>query len=393
MTDLGTTKAVRFDYLDLLRAALMVFGIPFHAALPFTAQAWAVNSPDYTPVLAAIAAFIHEWRLPTFFFIAGFFATLILSRRSPRIWMRGRLLRLGVPFLSAVVVIIPLQVLLISSLSSADWPTTWATFVARLTTPFDFPIGHVWFLLVLLIYCVLLVGVIAVWPGLRAAVRPVAEWLAQSTWRWLAIAICLAVPTGLAASAWRLWDVGRFSGGLVDEQFVLYLPAFVLGVVMGWNTEAMARLMRGRLTALLVTGAITTAVLVVIELTHADSTAAAVAQRVVGVAGGLIFCILLMSLVSRIPGGGARPVRWFVDASLVIYLVHHPLVILISAGLIAWDATPPLVTWALTCVAVLVVSGLIYEAINSVRLSRFLFTGRSEPGASLLRAPVRAQRT
>lgn len=382
----GGVRGVRFDYLDLLRAALMVFGIPFHAALPFTGQDWAVTSSSESPFLTGLAAFIHEWRLPTFFFIAGFFASLILDRRRPAPWLRGRAERLGIPFVSALVLIIPLQVLLISRLGAPDWPTAWADFGSRMTDLSDIPIGHIWFLLALLIYCVLLVALLTVWPGIRSASRRGADWLAAGSWRWLVVAFALAIPTGLAASAWRMWDVGRLFGGLIDEQFVLYLPAFALGVVMGWNTPAMARILAWPVIAMIGVGILTTGFLVAGAVAHVDGAPVAVAERIIGVAGGLVLCVLLLKLASLIPGASARPVRWLVDASLVIYLVHHPLVILVSGLLIEWDVTPPILTWVITCSVVLVLCGVIYEVINRFRPMRFLFTGRSSAGASLLSA-------
>lgn len=385
----GGVRGVRFDYLDLLRAALMVFGIPFHAALPFTGQNWAVTSSSQSPFLTGLAAFIHEWRLPTFFFIAGFFASLILDRRRPATWLRGRAMRLGIPFLSALVLVIPVQVLLISGLAAPDWPTAWAGFGSRIADASNIPIGHIWFLLALLIYCALLFALLTAWPGIRSAARQGADWLAAGSWRWLLVTFALAVPAGLAASAWRMWEVGRYFGGLVDEQFVLYLPAFALGVVMGWNTPAMTRILNWPVFAMVGVGILTTGFLVAVATTHADGAGIAVAERIIGVAGGLVLCVLLLKLALLIPGASGRPIRWLVDASLVIYLVHHPLVILVSGLLIAWNVTPPIITWLITCFVVLLLCGVLYEAINRFRPTRFLFTGRSSPGASLLPEPAK----
>lgn len=377
---------MRFYYLDLLRAALMVFGIPFHAALPFTGQDWAVSSPEHSIGLTLLATFIHEWRLPTFFFIAGFFASLILGRRSTGEWLRGRVKRLGIPLLSSLVVIIPLQVLLVARINAGGWPGTWAAFAGRMTDFSDFPIGHVWFLLVLLVYCLVLVCLMKMQPSLLNRCRDAAAWLSSSPWRWIGVSAVGGVCAGLMASVWRFVDLSRLFAGLVDEQLALYLPAFALGVIIGSDTASLGRILAWRVPALLVTGSVTTLILVVIELNHLDSAASAVVLRVAGAFGGLVWCVLLLKLAAVLPGSEGGFVRWLVDSSLIVYLVHHSLVILVSASLIGVSGGSPYLIWALTFVSVLVLSGLLYELINCWSTSRFLFTGSRRRGASLFRA-------
>lgn len=106
------TSTVRWDYLDQLRAILMLAGIPYHVGLVYASHAtWIVASPDKSGVMTWIIQFSHTFRMPAFFLIAGLFAMLIVRRRGPGTWLKGRLLRLGVPLATSLLVISPLMVM------------------------------------------------------------------------------------------------------------------------------------------------------------------------------------------------------------------------------------------------------------------------------------------
>ena len=75
----------RYHGLDALRGIAMLLGIVLHAAIPYYPDL----PPDIWPtdrnsseVIRLIMDFIHMWRMPVFFMLAGFFANLIISRKS-----------------------------------------------------------------------------------------------------------------------------------------------------------------------------------------------------------------------------------------------------------------------------------------------------------------------
>ena len=60
---------------DMLRALLMVLGIPYHASMAYNANVlWDIHSPDTSAALTFLSGFLVTFRMPAFFIVAGYFA-------------------------------------------------------------------------------------------------------------------------------------------------------------------------------------------------------------------------------------------------------------------------------------------------------------------------------
>ena len=90
----------RLHALDNLRATMMWLGIVLHVAVIHLAGPsplpWRDNQT--TPAADLLVAFIHAFRMPVFFILAGFFVALLIARRGTRAMVRNRLQRLALPF-------------------------------------------------------------------------------------------------------------------------------------------------------------------------------------------------------------------------------------------------------------------------------------------------------
>jgi len=93
----------------------MLLGIVLHATLPYFARIAGIESmwpadDDQSLALLVLFDFIHLWRMPVFFLLAGFFAHLVLERRSTGAFIRDRLQRIAVPlvlFTGVMALILP----------------------------------------------------------------------------------------------------------------------------------------------------------------------------------------------------------------------------------------------------------------------------------------------
>jgi len=105
-------STARYHGLDSLRGFAMVLGIVLHAALPYIpgipASIWPSDDSSSYPI-KIIFEFIHMWRMPLFFMLAGFFANLVIARRSWDSWWANRFLRIGLP----IAVFFPLMGLML----------------------------------------------------------------------------------------------------------------------------------------------------------------------------------------------------------------------------------------------------------------------------------------
>lgn len=103
----ATSSPVRYHGLDALRGIAMLLGIVIHAALPYIPDIKEFWPPDKesSQLISVIFHFIHMWRMPLFFIMAGFFSCLIVTRKSWKNWWGNRLLRIAIP----IVVFTPIM--------------------------------------------------------------------------------------------------------------------------------------------------------------------------------------------------------------------------------------------------------------------------------------------
>ncbi|MDQ8996655.1 acyltransferase family protein [Acinetobacter soli] len=99
----------RMPGLDLLRSLLILEGIFYHASLVFSPHQWIYSSPNYNSYsLTLFFYFFHLFRMETFFFLAGFFSTLVIQKKGINFFLNDRARRLVIPFfLSLLLICIP----------------------------------------------------------------------------------------------------------------------------------------------------------------------------------------------------------------------------------------------------------------------------------------------
>jgi peptidoglycan/LPS O-acetylase OafA/YrhL len=108
----GEPSSERLESLDALRAGAMLLGVVLHAAIAYMPTRmpqllWAVHDPAASPAFDYIFWWIHGFRLPLFFLLAGFFAAMMCQSRGSKEYLSNRTRRVLVPLLCACVVVLP----------------------------------------------------------------------------------------------------------------------------------------------------------------------------------------------------------------------------------------------------------------------------------------------
>ena len=352
----------RYYGFDALRGAMMMLGIVLHGAVFYLASPpptmFIITDRNTSPVCDILFHFIHSFRMPIFFLLAGFFTALLVEKRGLWGTWKNRAARVLAPLLAAMVTMLPVAGLfMISFMVSARFGShdliperaqlqIISRELAAAGVPVSEPsIGHLWFLYYLLYFYLL----IPICRWLVAASRPAETGLRKA----------LQSPTmlpvlGLVTAA-TLWP---FHGGQVHEGFLFlkpHLPSliyfglfFVLGYVLHFYQE-----MLQAFTRFMPWCALLAAVLFPLSLTlsNLDNQSRGMAIEIhlaAVVTHGLFTWALIYALVGSALRYFDKPSPWslyIAQSSYWVFLVHLPLVCIAAWLLVPYDL-PALVKFA-----------------------------------------------
>ena len=327
----------------------MLLGIVLHATLPYFSRiaefefVWPADD-DQSILLFLVFDFIHAWRMPTFFLMAGFFAHLVLERRSMSTFALDRLKRIALPlvlFGAVMAVIIP-----------PIWVYGWygvvsfEAFLDVLEKRQDLGssgelVGHLWFLYYLLLMYAVLVGfrLLGQLRRARAIVGPagrtqIGRYIGDAAYTRIPLALMLGAVVLLVL---RAGDESKPIWPLNVPDVLYGSLFFFYGYGLYSRRELIERLKRTVTLAAL--WAIAAAVFFV-HLVLLGAMDEASKQGVeddalkllwlIGTvfygASAVLLSVGLVGLFERIMQSPLAWVRWLADSSYWIYIVHLPVV-------------------------------------------------------------------
>ena len=105
----GTKAEKRVIFFDNLRWLLVLFVILEHSSNAYTNVIWWPVSDKDTSIIAGwISSFSDAIAMPLLFYIAGYFAIPTIKKRGALPFLKGKLKRLGIPWLVCILTICPI---------------------------------------------------------------------------------------------------------------------------------------------------------------------------------------------------------------------------------------------------------------------------------------------
>jgi glucan biosynthesis protein C len=367
------------SYMDAARSILIMLGVALHAGNIYAADTdWLVNDAD-SRFFLLLTDFLHLFRMPAFFIISGFFCAYTLPRYTPARFLRVRMTRLMVPFLAAAVTLNGAQIL-ISHYVTVEGVRPLAT---PLPLSFWFSSGwvyHLWFLLNLGVYFLLVVAVVAT-PAARRSIERFTTWIEPRLQPKLVTWLGLVV---LPACAIEALDVLGWLVPALHQDFLWFGPPLTLLYYAVFFLTGMI-LCRFRVLLDLFTkpgiGLVALLPVAVFTYVMVAPGRSLVAKAEVNFAHALLvmlLCQLVLLLFKALADRPSRTFQYLADASYSIYLFHHILVVLTGIALLA-SSLPPMVEFLIvTAVTVAVSLGIHHFVVLRVPLVRFLFNGKYE---------------
>ncbi|HEV7227046.1 acyltransferase family protein [Brevundimonas sp.] len=332
------TTGERLHGLDAARAIALLLGVVLHAMmayLPF--PVWPV--PDAQTSVGAYLVFfvIHLFRMTAFFVIAGLFAQMLMARRGPWGFTKNRLARIANPLFGMWWVVFPAIVAVIvwkAAIDNGGAIPTDGPPPPPLTLE-TFPLTHLWFLWVLLIFYA---GALILRPLARLLDRNgkladrLAGWMI-GPWTPLIPTVPLALALNAHPDWYPMFGVPTPDYGFVPNvaALVAYGSAFLIGWLLARRLDLLPRLTRLWPLFLIVGAATGVAAFQLagglqpvlepqadpsMKMTQAWVTAFATYASAFGFLG---LCVTALSRANAV-------IRYLSDASYWTYLIHLPLV-------------------------------------------------------------------
>lgn len=367
----------RLHGMDALRSVLMLLGVVIHAADPYAVGSrWLVRDPNGSVFFDRLVDSIHTFRMPAFFLISGFFSMLLLRRWSTSKFLRDRVRRIGLPLIATLLSFNLLQVGWLAAQAAPGSQWQWNTWLDAWRS--GHWLGHLWFLVYLLAYCL---GAALLAPALRRLPR-VHTWIPRGQ-PWLLMLIGAAALLLPRAIAFIHPDWGRLTvAGMIDPlEFLYYLPFFAGGLLL----QADAALLAGftAFSALDLLMALATAA--TIRWVGEDPQGLAMKLLLAAASALWVWWLVRaalavgLRLLSR-PWAGWRKLA---DASYTVYLFHH-LIVVVLATWLASVAAPLALKFSLVLVVALLLPLLLHHGVILRHAAlRLLFNGRARtaPGS------------
>jgi hypothetical protein len=180
----GTLGERRYD-LDWVRIGAFMLLILYHVGMYYVTWDWHVKSPDASTAIEPLMMLTSPWRLSLLFLISGVATAYLLERQGNRGFLGSRSVRLLVPLVFGMVVIVPPQSYL-EVVEKLAYPGSYAEFWRLYITGYHgFCRGadclrvptwnHLWFVVYLWVYTLLLYVGVRVVPGSAEKLRAFAE--------------------------------------------------------------------------------------------------------------------------------------------------------------------------------------------------------------------------
>lgn len=398
----------RLHSLDAVRAFALLAGIAFHALFPWIPGAPNGNGgiPEApSSVAAAIWYFLHMFRMPVFFLIAGYFGRVLLERRGTKAFIKDRAKRIAVP-LAVGTLVFPVATVVAFLLASLISGMTPSELIALLQAPAQqqtqtsaggteagyggFHLGHLWFLYYLIMFYV---GALT----LRAATSVIDG--AGKVQGGIDQALRFLMRTGLAAPVlglpiaavyvfmlpeWASWTGLPSSASVVPH--IPTLLTFGVYFAIGWLLHRQSDILmqlRERWVPYLI-AAITFAVTAYVIAGPIPQWSAYLSGRELQIYAAAYLLVTwcasfaILGLAQRFLSSPSRARRYVADASYWIYLAHLTVVVFFLQWLHAFP-WPWGIKYAITLAASVPVLLWSYDAFVRHTFVGAILNGRRRP--------------
>jgi glucan biosynthesis protein C len=341
----------RLHYMDLLRGILMMLGVVLHTLAIYTVNSdWKVSSPTSVSYADPILNIIHLFRMPAFFMISGYFMALILGKQDTIAYVKNRIIRLGVPLLFAGI-LFNLPVAMFINGGPVD--IGWYQYIVSGSW-----LGHLWFLGALILYSTV---VAFIWKW----IKPVISF--QSNWLWVLSLFSLMMIYPITLRIGWYMELNNIKLILITVSNIFeYFPYFLCGLILFFQSKNI-KLGTNLHWWILVS--------VVFYLMWSLIKIKLVTDCLMFILAACL-SFTLFAFFEKYFNGKARWKQDLANSSYTVYLVHQPIIIIISFYMVDSWLNIHIQVAVIMMVTALLAFIIHFKLVKKNRTLAFLMNGR-----------------
>jgi glucan biosynthesis protein C len=363
----------RYD-LDWLR--ILAFGllITYHLGMFYVTWGWHVKSVHAASTIEPFMLAVSPWRLALLFFVSGVAVRFAMDKSAPARFVASRMLRLGLPVLVGMGLTVAPQTywqVRQAGLFEGDIVGFYTAYLSGdhgwgIVTP---TWNHLWYLVYLLTYIVIL------WPliGIIRRGQGAVDRLFRSKW-----AVAVVIPLPFAAYECLLSPAFPTTHALWGDwaHHAHRLTTFMLGVAVAKSAPFWDTIKRLWLPALFFAGIV--GPVWILGIAHDDGLQPSLAPLLnriwpaVGISFAWATIFALLGLAQALLTGSGPILRYLTGAVFCYYVLHQTIIITVGAPLTGMGLDPVLEA-AVIAIATVVGCATGYEILRRIPYLRIAF--------------------
>lgn len=362
-------QSSRLHFMDSLRAILMMLGVVLHSAQIYNPkQSWIILSDSNHWFFQYLVTIITEFRMPAFFIVSGYFCLLTIQKYKVKKFLSLRIKRLVIPFIATALTLNSIQAYVL------DY-TGWQRFeLASYLLNGDY-VGHLWFLVNLVIYF-LFAALVAMFMGpIFSRLSPFIKRALKHT-PVLILILLLPITNIVILSLNKIgFPLYTTYFGVVDVASILmYSPFFILGTLLALDYKIIERVCKTSPLALFIFIIVVNTVSLNIPASESNLLKVAVNYfEYLSIWLSAIFCF---SVFYKYLNKKTNLFLRLSDASYTVYLFHHVLVIIIGLLLMALNVNI-FISFIILITSVTVITLIVHnKLVLKFKILSWLYNGK-----------------
>ena len=355
------TSLARNYSLDAARGILMMLGAFIHAANIYSvADGWLIHDGNGNQIFDVLVKCIHTFRMPTFFWISGFFCAMTFERNGSEGLIRKRLPRILVPLIVTWATLNTVQVAFLAGYRGQDVAGALQGGV---------PLYHLWFLVDLMVF-IFFASMLLPLSTKMLTLRDRLESLPLA-----GVLAFLVLTSYLFSFAARSTGVAYDSILHLTTLFRLasYAPFFVIGVLMFGHEQLRQTFFRIPSIAMFFALPLS---LFAQKFSHDGHAVVRECSHLVEILMAWICVAAVLRLFHDLVNKESALARFLSDSAYTVYLFHH-IVVVVTGVLLLEYALDYWLKFVIVCILSIGSSMLIHVMlIRKSHVARFLFNGK-----------------